>query len=197
MTAHTHTHKHTLTSNCQFVFAGMFCHADAVKSVSVLEGDPVFLSTDVSKQHHEPMRWYFNDSLIALIIGHLNTSCLYDGEDGRFRDRLKVDYETGSLNITNITTEHAGRYEAELIRSESSGKSQSLNRNRKCDSTKITKKNINPEDIIITFRLTVSASDFGKNKNEPQIVPQDKEKKISMCHPPFFFVKLHKKYITM
>uniref|UniRef100_A0A8C1KM69 Immunoglobulin domain-containing protein n=1 Tax=Cyprinus carpio TaxID=7962 RepID=A0A8C1KM69_CYPCA len=122
------------------------------ESVSVMEGDSVTLHTsltEVEKGH--VIDW----SLIAL-INDPNTSCLYDGEDGRFRDRLKVDYETGSLNITDTTTEHTGRYEAELIRSESSGKSQSLNRSPKCNSTKIYKKNINPEDIIITFNLTVS-----------------------------------------
>uniref|UniRef100_A0A8C2PN76 Uncharacterized protein n=1 Tax=Cyprinus carpio TaxID=7962 RepID=A0A8C2PN76_CYPCA len=146
-----------------------------------MEGDSFILRINVSKQHHEPMRWYFNDSLITLINGP-NTSCLYDGEGGRFRDRLKVDYETGFLTITDIRSEHAGRYEADIIRRDSSGKSQSLNRNPKCDSTKIYKKNIIPKDIIITFSLTVSASDSGKNKNEAQIVPQDKEKKI--CSGP-------------
>ncbi|XP_059426071.1 uncharacterized protein LOC132160320 [Carassius carassius] len=160
-----------------FLIFGMLCHTDAVMSVSVLEGDPHFLSTDVCKQQHDTMRWYFNDILIALINNPI-TSCLYDGPDGRFRDRLEVDYETGSLNITNITTQHTGRYEAEIIRSESSGKSESLNRNPKCNSTKIYRKNINPEDIIKSFSLTVTASDFGKNKNEAQIVPEDEEKKI-------------------
>ncbi|XP_052445364.1 uncharacterized protein LOC127987108 [Carassius gibelio] len=157
-----------------FHLLGMFCHTDAVKSVSVMEGETVFLNTDVCKQHYDTMRWYFTDTLIALINGP-NTSCLYDGEDGRFRDRLKVDYETGSLNITNTRLEHTGPYEAEIIRSESSGKTQSLNRNPKCDSTKMYKKNINPEDIITSFSLTVTASDSGKNKNEAQIVPEDKE----------------------
>lgn len=147
---------------------------EAVKSVSVMEGDPVILNTNVTKQH-DIMRWYFNGIRIALINGHPNTSCVYDGEDGIFRDRLEVDYETGSLNITNIRSEHAGRYEAELIRSESSGKSEILNRPSKCDSTKISKKNSNSEDIIKSFSLTVRASDSGKKKNEGLIEPQDKE----------------------
>ncbi len=124
--------------------------------VTVMEGDKVTLYTNITKKEHDKMLWYFEDTRIALINGHPNTSCLYDGEGGRFRDRLKVDYETGSLTITNITTDHAGRYEAEIIRSESSGKRQSLNRNRKCDSTKITKKiSINHDDTIKTFNMIV------------------------------------------
>ncbi|XP_051765486.1 uncharacterized protein LOC127520861 isoform X2 [Ctenopharyngodon idella] len=121
------------------------------------------------------MLWYFEDTRLALINGHSNTSCLYDGEGGRFRDRLKVDYETGSLTITNTRPEHAGRYEAEIIRSERSGKRQSLNRNRKCDSTKITQKNSNTnDDTIKTFNLIVMASlsDEVKVNEEPQMEKQ-------------------------
>ncbi|KAF4097262.1 uncharacterized protein LOC131531392 isoform X2 [Onychostoma macrolepis] len=136
---------------------GVFGDTEAVKSVSVMEGDPVTLYTNVTKGHHDIMRWYFEDTRIALINGHPNTSCVYDGESGRFRDRLKVDYKTGSLNITDIRAEHAGRYEAEIIRSESSGKSESFNRPRKCDGTKINKKNSDSKDIIKRFSLAVSA----------------------------------------
>ncbi|KAK9967208.1 hypothetical protein ABG768_001616, partial [Culter alburnus] len=130
---------------------------DDVVSVSVKEGDLLTLNTGVTKQQHDKILWYFNDTLIALINGHPNTSCLYDGEGGRFRDRLKVDYETGSLTITDIRSEHAGRYEVEIIRSESSGKRQSLNRNRKCDSTKITRKiSSTHDDSIKTFSVIIT-----------------------------------------
>ncbi|XP_058618099.1 uncharacterized protein LOC131531393 isoform X2 [Onychostoma macrolepis] len=137
-----------------------------------MEGDSVTLHTNITKKVHDKMLWYFEDTRIALINGHPNTSCLYDGEGGRFRDRLKVDYKTGSLIITNITTEHAGRYEAEIIRSESSGKRQRLNRNRKCDSTKITKKiSITHDDTIKTFNMILIAalSDQVKTDEEPRM----------------------------
>lgn len=156
---------------------GVFGHTHAVKSVTVMEGDSVNLSINVSKKNHEPVLWYFGDIRIALINGEPSTSCLYYGVGGMFRDRLEVDYKTGSLIITNIRPEHTGPYEAEIIRSTSTGKSQSLNRNSKCDGTKIINKT--SEDIIKSFNLTVNASDSGKNKNDGQIEPQDKEKKTS------------------
>ncbi|XP_048054281.1 carcinoembryonic antigen-related cell adhesion molecule 6-like isoform X2 [Megalobrama amblycephala] len=39
----------------------------------------------------------------------------YDGADGRFTGRLALDYSSGSLTITNIRTEHAGRYQLQII----------------------------------------------------------------------------------
>ncbi|KAI2644864.1 Enolase [Labeo rohita] len=53
-------------------------------------------------------------NLIAKISGE--TSEIDDGPDGRFRDRLKLDHQIGSLTIINIRTEHAGVYEVDISR---------------------------------------------------------------------------------
>ncbi len=78
------------------------------------EGDSVTLQTDATEIHEdEDILWYFEDkkSVIAKINRETKTD---DGLDGRFRDRLKLDDQTGSLTITNITTQHAGLYKLEI-----------------------------------------------------------------------------------
>lgn len=130
----------------------------AAEMKTVMEGDLLMLNTDVTKQQHDKMLWYFNDTRIALINGDPSKSCLYDGEGGRFRDRLEVDYKSGSLIIKNITAEHIGRYEADIIRRESSGTSQSLKRKPKCDSTKVTQKMSTIGETIKTYFVSVSVS---------------------------------------
>ncbi|CAM4659780.1 unnamed protein product [Leuciscus chuanchicus] len=87
------------------------------ESVSVMEGDSVTLNTDVTEIHEdEDMLWSFVavKSLIAKIKRKNQIFSTSDGPDGRFRDRLKLDDQTGSLTITNITTEHTGVYQLEI-----------------------------------------------------------------------------------
>ncbi|ROL49300.1 hypothetical protein DPX16_4351 [Anabarilius grahami] len=86
-------------------------------SVSVMEGDSVTLYTDLTEiSEDEDILWKYGaeTSLIAEISRAAGIFSIYDDvPDGRFRDRLKLDDQTGSLTITNITTEHAGVYQLE------------------------------------------------------------------------------------
>ncbi|XP_052445375.1 uncharacterized protein LOC127987116 [Carassius gibelio] len=157
-----------------FLVDGLVADTSGLNLLSVMEGHNVTLSTGVTKQQRDKMLWYFNNTLIALINGDPSKSCLYYGEGGRFRDRLKVDYETGSLIITDITTQHAGRYEANFIQSKSTGTSQSLNRNSKCDGTKITRKMSNIGENIKTLSVSVTA--FLSRTDKPNVVSYNRDK---------------------
>ncbi|XP_048038305.1 uncharacterized protein LOC125263341 [Megalobrama amblycephala] len=89
---------------------------DEVKEVSVKEGDSVTLNSDLIDREN---LWRFKNTLIALTSKRFNSFTVYDDVlDGRFRDRLKLDNQTGSLTITNITTEHDGDYELVMYSSE-------------------------------------------------------------------------------
>ncbi|XP_026108376.1 uncharacterized protein LOC113080416 [Carassius auratus] len=89
-------------------------------SVSAMEGDSVTLHTDVKINQQEKIHWYFNDIRIAQISGDLKI-CTDDQCVGteRFRDRLKLDNQTGSLTITNITNTDSGLYKLVILRSSS------------------------------------------------------------------------------
>ncbi|XP_051763431.1 SLAM family member 5-like isoform X4 [Ctenopharyngodon idella] len=86
-------------------------------SVSVMEGDSVTLYTDLTEIHEgDNIQWTFGteNSFIAKMKKKKQNFSIYNSTDGRFRDRLKMDNQTGSLTIKNITTEHAGVYELEI-----------------------------------------------------------------------------------
>ncbi len=95
------------------------------ETVSVMEGDSVTLYTDLTEiPEDDDILWKFRDepSLIAEISRAAGLFSTSDGPDGRFRDRLKLDNQTGSLTITNITTEHAGLYEVKISGAKKSSK---------------------------------------------------------------------------
>lgn len=81
-------------------------------SLSVTVGDSVILHTHATGiQKDDDILWLFGaeKSLIAQIRRNKE---IFPHE--RFRDRLKLDKQTGSLTITEITTEQAGDYEVKI-----------------------------------------------------------------------------------
>uniref|UniRef100_A0A8C2K804 Ig-like domain-containing protein n=1 Tax=Cyprinus carpio TaxID=7962 RepID=A0A8C2K804_CYPCA len=98
---------------CLWRLVGVFADSDAVKSVSVMEGDSVSLQTNTELQTDDEITWTFGlpETLIAQIIKEAGIFSTYDDVlEGRFRDRLKLDHQTGSLSITNTRTTHSGLY---------------------------------------------------------------------------------------
>ncbi|CAM4659234.1 unnamed protein product [Leuciscus chuanchicus] len=106
-----------------FIFAeGVFgFETDGVKSVSVKEGDSVTLNTCLNQmQKSNKILWMFENAVIANIKDQkLSTE---DGPDGRFRDRLELDFESGSLTIRNIRSNHSGLYQVDMFSTSKSSK---------------------------------------------------------------------------
>uniref|UniRef100_A0A672RTD1 Ig-like domain-containing protein n=1 Tax=Sinocyclocheilus grahami TaxID=75366 RepID=A0A672RTD1_SINGR len=100
------------------LFLFSFIIFSVLKSVSVKEGDSVTLNSGRTEiRNGDVIQWWFSvkDTLIAEINVTADRFTVYDDvPDERFRDRLKLDKQTGSLTITNIRTEHAGHYEVEI-----------------------------------------------------------------------------------
>ncbi|XP_073718459.1 uncharacterized protein [Misgurnus anguillicaudatus] len=88
-----------------------------VKSVSVIVGDPVTLQTHLTElQKDDLIKWWFvhDDSLIAQIYKLNKLSRTYNGEEGKFSNRLKLNNQIGDLTIIDTKTEHTGLYEVKM-----------------------------------------------------------------------------------
>ncbi|XP_016355114.1 uncharacterized protein LOC107698581 [Sinocyclocheilus anshuiensis] len=88
--------------------------AAGMKRKAVTEGESVTLDTPEEKKTNDVMAWFFNDILIAEITGDQSKICTDDQCDERFRDRLKLDNQTGSLIITNIRSTDSGLYNLKI-----------------------------------------------------------------------------------
>lgn len=82
-----------------------------------MEGDSVTLHTDVTQILTDDLiLWTFGpkDTHIAK-INRAHEEIFHDSVDGRFRDRLQLDNQTGSLTITNTSTRLSGPYTVEIV----------------------------------------------------------------------------------
>ncbi|XP_077081488.1 SLAM family member 5-like [Siphateles boraxobius] len=107
---------------CSFVFCCLcfwhlvaFADTDAVKSV--MEGDSVTLNSSITEiKDRDLITWTFGDPGTKIAEINKEDGKLVEDLDGRFRDRLKLDEKTGSLNITNTRTEDTGVYQVIIKR---------------------------------------------------------------------------------
>ncbi|XP_050957858.1 uncharacterized protein LOC127158959 isoform X1 [Labeo rohita] len=97
------------------IFNVFISDVPAVKPYEMKEGESVTLDAGVTKHSNNVMTWYFSDTLIAEITGDQNKICTDDQCNKRFRDRLKLDHQTGSLTITNIRITDSGDYKLKII----------------------------------------------------------------------------------
>ncbi|XP_050959967.1 uncharacterized protein LOC127161324 [Labeo rohita] len=90
---------------------------DEMKRKSVKEGESVTLDTGVTKNPNDLMTWHFKAICIAEISEEPRKICTdvqcKDGDE-RFRNRLKLDHQTGSLTITNTTITDSGVYQLQI-----------------------------------------------------------------------------------
>uniref|UniRef100_A0A673J1M7 Ig-like domain-containing protein n=1 Tax=Sinocyclocheilus rhinocerous TaxID=307959 RepID=A0A673J1M7_9TELE len=105
---------------CTLIYVKSFYSPGVLgETVSVMEGDSVTLNTEVTEiREDDDILWKFgaDNSLLAESSREKQIfSTSDDVLDGRFRDRLRLDHQTGSLTITNITSEHAGLYKLDII----------------------------------------------------------------------------------
>ncbi|XP_052394104.1 uncharacterized protein LOC127942442 [Carassius gibelio] len=101
-----------------YVARGLSAVESNILSVSVMEEDSITLNTSFETNQQDDIKWYFDGTRIALISGDLGKICTdvhCNNGTERFTDRLKLDNQTGSLTITNITNTDSGLYELKII----------------------------------------------------------------------------------
>ncbi|KAK7136646.1 hypothetical protein R3I93_016862 [Phoxinus phoxinus] len=96
-----------------FVHGVSAAERDQMRRKTVKEGESVTLDPGV-RNPYDVMMWYFNDTLIAKITGDLSDVYTNVQCNERFRDRLKLDNQTGSLTITHTTNTDSGEYTLQI-----------------------------------------------------------------------------------
>ncbi|XP_057180940.1 SLAM family member 9-like isoform X3 [Triplophysa rosa] len=113
---------------CMMISKSVFgVDSDEVKSV--MEGDSVTLHTHLTDiQTDDQILWMFEPQgyLIAKIYKQANSSYIYE-DDERFKGKLQLDDQTGSLTITNISITNSGLYKLTVMNNKSGNSYKKLN----------------------------------------------------------------------
>ncbi|XP_056614622.1 uncharacterized protein LOC130429827, partial [Triplophysa dalaica] len=89
---------------------------DEVKSVSVMEGLSVTLHTGTQLHTRYVIQWRFGVQTPDEIIAEINRKANIESFiSERLKNHVEIDDQTGSLIITNITTQHSGLYHVEIF----------------------------------------------------------------------------------
>nr|XP_055074557.1 uncharacterized protein LOC129454092 [Misgurnus anguillicaudatus] len=99
-----------------FILHGMFgVDGVEVKSVSVMEGDSVTLQTNITEiLRNDQILWMFGPKETRIAEIYKEIIDMHESNK-TFGDRLKLDSQTGSLTITNITITNSGLYKRTII----------------------------------------------------------------------------------
>ncbi|KAK2906670.1 hypothetical protein Q8A67_005655 [Cirrhinus molitorella] len=98
--------KHTIHKTFTLSVSG------ALESENVKEGDPVTLNSTLNKiEMYDLILWMFEDTVLAKIN---QTAKQSNGDDKRFKNRLNVNHQTGSLTIKETIKSDSGLYKLQI-----------------------------------------------------------------------------------
>ncbi|KAL0149419.1 hypothetical protein M9458_055207, partial [Cirrhinus mrigala] len=110
----TGLYKLLLNSHNTEIIFGVSVSGAELDQIKKREGESIALDPGIIKHPNDVIMWFFNHTLITEITGDQSKICTDDQCPDRFRDRLKVDYQTGSLTITNTRTTDSGQYKLQI-----------------------------------------------------------------------------------
>ncbi|XP_043078814.1 uncharacterized protein LOC122327479 isoform X2 [Puntigrus tetrazona] len=93
-------------------------HATKLDEVQTNEGQCVILDSGEIRNNDHVMTWFFKDGVIARITGGPSETCTdvrcEDGDE-RFRDRVMLDHQSGSLIIKDTRNTDSGDYKLQIV----------------------------------------------------------------------------------